>query len=88
MTSRKYIAFTLNITEQYLSMILTGKRKVSWEVASRLTEIFPGKTIQQWEKLEPEELKRACILLSIDTIKACPSLVNRVQIEDRKINNK
>ena len=30
------------------------------------------------------ELIRCCILLSIDTVKACPSLVNRIQLEDRQ----
>ncbi len=29
------------------------------------------------------EVIRACVLLSIDTVKATPSLVNRIQIEDR-----
>lgn len=33
------------------------------------------------------EVIRACILLSIDTVKAVPSLVHRIQIEDRIINN-
>jgi|GEM_PF-1693782 len=33
------------------------------------------------------EIIRACILLSIDTIKNCPSLVHRIQLEDRKDNN-
>ncbi|RLB94615.1 MAG: hypothetical protein DRH26_00675 [Deltaproteobacteria bacterium] len=33
------------------------------------------------------EIIRTCILLSIDTIKAVPSLVNRLQIEDRINNN-
>lgn len=30
------------------------------------------------------EVIRACILLSADTVKATPSLVNRIQFEDRK----
>jgi len=30
------------------------------------------------------EVIRCCILLSLDTIKACPSLVNRIQFDDRK----
>jgi len=33
------------------------------------------------------ELIRCCILLSLDTVKAMPSLINRVQLEDRVINN-
>jgi len=33
------------------------------------------------------ELIRCCILLSLDTIKAMPSLINRIQLEDRTINN-
>ena len=30
------------------------------------------------------ELIRCCLLLSVDTVKANPSLVNRIQFEDRK----
>lgn len=30
------------------------------------------------------EIIRACILLSMDTILNCPSLVHRIQFEDRK----
>ncbi len=29
------------------------------------------------------EVIRACVLLGIDTVRATPSLVNRIQIEDR-----
>lgn len=29
------------------------------------------------------DIVRTCILLSIDTVRACPSLTNRITIEDR-----
>jgi plasmid maintenance system antidote protein VapI len=67
MTSRKYIANILGITEQYLSMLLNSKREVSWIVASRLTGLFPGKTIQQWKNASPAELKQAFSQLPINT---------------------
>lgn len=59
MTDRKHIANILGITEQYLSMLLSGKRQVSWRLAERLAELFPVRTIQGWKIATPEELNRA-----------------------------
>ncbi len=58
MKSRKEISQRLGMTEQYLSMLLKG-RKVSWPLAEKLSDLFPGKTIQQWKKASPEDLKNA-----------------------------
>ena len=33
------------------------------------------------------EVVRCCILLSIDTVRNCPSLVHRIQINDREVHN-
>ncbi len=59
MINRKHISITIGVTEQYLSMLLNGQRKISWPMAERLTELFPGRTIQQWKKATPDDLKRA-----------------------------
>ena len=64
MINRKYISSTIGITEQYLSMLLIGKRPVSWPLAERLAELFPGRTIHQWKSATPEDIKRA--FLQID----------------------
>ena len=47
------------VDKTYVNKLLTGKRQVSWPLAERLAELFPGRTIQQWKKATPEELKRA-----------------------------
>jgi plasmid maintenance system antidote protein VapI len=63
MMKQKQIAKILRVKESYVCMILNedhGKnRPVSWPLAERLAELFPGRTIQQWKKAKPEELKRA-----------------------------
>jgi len=42
-----------------ISLFLNGKRAVSWPLAEKLAEIFPAKTVQQWKKSSPEDLRRA-----------------------------
>jgi len=59
MINRKQIARILGITEAYFSMLLTGKRKVSWPLAERLVELFPARTIHQWKKASSDDIKRA-----------------------------
>jgi len=59
MKSRKQISTTFGISEQYLSMLLAGKRPVSWPLAAIMSERFPGKTIQQWRNATPKELEVA-----------------------------
>jgi len=59
MKSRKEISDQLDITEQYLSMLLSGKRKVSWNLAERLSKMFPGRSISEWKRATPAELELA-----------------------------
>jgi len=59
MTNRQFISNTFGITEQYLSMLLNGERKVSWPIAEKLSDIFPGKSISQWKRATPKELRQA-----------------------------
>jgi len=58
---------------------------ITFKVSEKLADLL-GKTSFDIDKAK-SEIIRCCILLSIDTIKACPSLVNRIQIEDRESNN-
>jgi plasmid maintenance system antidote protein VapI len=59
MKSRKEISDQFKISEQYLSMLLSGERKVSWPMAERLSKMFPGKSISEWKRSNPEELLEA-----------------------------
>ena len=45
--------------KQYLSMLINGERKISWPLAEKLADLFPGKSIRDWKNSGPEELKRA-----------------------------
>jgi hypothetical protein len=58
---------------------------VTFKVSEKFADLL-GKAAFDIDKGKSEIL-RCCVLLSIDTIKACPSLVNRIQIEDRESNN-
>lgn len=53
------ISKILEIHQSEVSRLLTGKRNVSWPLAARLSEMFPGKTTQQWKDASPEDLRRA-----------------------------
>jgi len=55
----KDISNTLNVSETLVSRLLTGQRKVSWPMAEKLSDLFPGKSIKEWKKAEPEDLKNA-----------------------------
>jgi len=68
MITRKQISSLLDITEQYLSMLLIGQRLVSWPLASKLADLFPGRTIQQWKAASPDDLRRAFKLLELDKV--------------------
>jgi plasmid maintenance system antidote protein VapI len=59
MKSRKEISNHFGISEQYLSMLFNGERKVSWNMAEKLSDLFPGKSISEWKRSSPAELKRA-----------------------------
>ncbi|MBT6217835.1 MAG: hypothetical protein HOI42_13860 [Candidatus Marinimicrobia bacterium] len=58
---------------------------ITFKAPTELADLL-GKTAFDIDKGKSEVI-RACILLSIDTVQAVPSLVNRIQIEDRKSNN-
>lgn len=59
---------------------------ITFKVSERLADMI-GRATFETDK-NKSEIIRACILLSLPTILACPSLANRVQVEDFKHNNK
>ena len=58
---------------------------LTFKVSEQLADMI-GKATFQIDK-NKSEIIRACILLSLPTILACPSLANRIQVEDFKHNN-
>ncbi|RLB94616.1 MAG: hypothetical protein DRH26_00680 [Deltaproteobacteria bacterium] len=54
----KDIAIALNISDALVSRLLSGERKVSWPLAERLSKMFPGRSISEWKRVNPEEIKR------------------------------
>jgi len=59
MMKQKHIAEILRVSQPTINLVLTGKRKVSWPLAQKLSNLFPGKTIAQWKNASPEELRIA-----------------------------
>jgi plasmid maintenance system antidote protein VapI len=66
MKSRKEISDQFKISEQYLSMLLGGERKISWPMAERLSKMFPGKSISEWKRSEPSDLKQVFNQLKVE----------------------
>ena len=61
---QKQISKIMGTTDAYISMIFLGRRPVSWPMAERLSELFPGKSIKEWKKANPDEVRRAFSLLT------------------------
>lgn len=59
---------------------------ITFKVSEQLADML-GRATFEIDK-NKSEIIRACILLSLPTILACPSLANRIQVEDFKHNNK
>ena len=59
---------------------------ITFKVSEMLADMI-GRAIFETDK-NKSEIIRDCILLSLPTIIACPSLANRVTPEDFKRNNK
>jgi plasmid maintenance system antidote protein VapI len=59
MMTQTKIAAVLKCSQPTVNVMLTGKRPVSWPIAVRLAELFPGKTLQQWKEATPEDLTLA-----------------------------
>lgn len=65
---QKDISKLLKIDESLLSRLLSNKRQVSWPLAERLSNFFPGRSISEWKRATPEELKAAFHSLNINNI--------------------
>tara|TARA_B100000614_G_C14501067_1_gene474694 strand:+ start:1063 stop:1278 length:216 start_codon:yes stop_codon:yes gene_type:complete len=56
---QRHIGEALGVTQAMVSMLLSGKRSISWPLAQKLAAIFPGKDIVTWKNASPQELRRA-----------------------------
>jgi plasmid maintenance system antidote protein VapI len=59
MMTQTDIAKHLGFSQPTINLTLTGKRKVSWPLAERLAEVFPGKSIKEWKNASPAEIRAA-----------------------------
>ena len=57
-TTQRNFALAIGVSEGYLSRILSGKVRISWQFAERVSEILPG-TTQFWKNQTPKTLKRS-----------------------------
>ena len=55
--TQTYQAEFLGLKQPHLSMIFTGKKKVSWTLAEKLSRLFPEKDIQWWRYASPLQFK-------------------------------
>ena len=67
-------------------VIMAKEVTLTFKVSEQLADML-GRATFQTDK-NKSEIIRACILLSLPTIIACPSLANRIQVEDFNHNNK
>jgi len=49
----------LGYDKSTISLFKSGKRAVSWPLAEKLCEIFPGKSIKEWKNSKPEQIAKA-----------------------------
>jgi DNA-binding XRE family transcriptional regulator len=59
MMTQTDIAKHLGFSQPTINLTLSGKRKVSWPLAERLAEVFPGKSIKEWKHAKPSEIRAA-----------------------------
>ena len=50
------ISKKLNISQQYVSMIISGKRRPSWDIAKKFAELT-GTTASFWMEAKPDVMK-------------------------------
>jgi len=54
---QKHISEILGIHQSDISRFINGKKPLSWNLSEKLSKIFPGKTISEWKRSTPTELK-------------------------------
>jgi plasmid maintenance system antidote protein VapI len=59
MMTQEQISKTLGFSQPTISLTLAGKKKVSWPMAERLAEMFPGRSIKQWKNATPDQIRAA-----------------------------
>lgn len=64
--TQQQIAEALSVSQAFVSMVLSGKKPISWPMADRLNELFPDKSIKQWKQATPDDLRRAFAKLTTD----------------------
>tara|TARA_B100000614_G_C14449025_1_gene453474 strand:+ start:706 stop:930 length:225 start_codon:yes stop_codon:yes gene_type:complete len=52
--TQQKIATTLGVSQPFIHQVLTGKKKISWPMAEKLSNLFPSKTMQQWKRVDPD----------------------------------
>lgn len=52
-----YHAKFLGISQAYMNLIYTGKKPVSWQLAYKLSNLFPQKNIEWWKFATPAQIK-------------------------------
>ena len=70
----KYKAFTqkdfaeiLKTHQSEINRVLKGKSPVSWPLAVKLVEKFPGRSLLDWKNAKPEDVKQAYKYLEDET---------------------
>jgi plasmid maintenance system antidote protein VapI len=56
---QKYISQRLGVSQTMVSLILAGKRPITWPLAEKLSDIFPGRSVREWKYAKPVEVKKA-----------------------------
>jgi plasmid maintenance system antidote protein VapI len=59
------IAEKLGISQAMVSLILAGKRPITWPLAVKLSDLFPGKSLRQWKEAGPDDLMKALRTLTL-----------------------
>ena len=52
-----------------ISLFKSGKRKISWPLAAKLCELFPGKSLKEWKEAGTDDLCRVFDLIEKETNK-------------------
>jgi plasmid maintenance system antidote protein VapI len=65
MKTQNEIAHLLGVTQPAVNPVLTGKRPLSWKMAERMADLFPGKSLAEWRRATPEQIKKAFASLSV-----------------------
>jgi plasmid maintenance system antidote protein VapI len=53
------IAKTLKVSQPFISQVMTRQAPISWLMAEKLSDLFPGKSLRDWKKANPKEVIKA-----------------------------